>query len=415
VDVKDLLKRGSILIVLGTGGVGKTTVTAALGIAGAERNLDTALITVDPARRLRDALGLKRLGGRPTRLSRGHLAAGGLDPSLKLSAMMLDVKGAWDMMAERFAPDAATRRRILQNPFYERLTAEFAGAEAFAALQQLYDLHEGGGFELKIVDTPPAAHAFEFLEAPARFTRLLDSRAARWIFTPSLSAGRLAVKLASQAARFVVRELERFAGSRVLSSVSDFFAAASESIDAVVDQLRKTEVLMRSEAVRFVMVTTPEADRLVRARELIDEMRADGLSLSAIVVNRFLGERALRQAAGGAAGSGLEYLDEIRGLEGALADDIAQRNGTGAVMTHLVRHREETLNAVARVAEFARQIPPQVKLAVAPELGMDAMQDLGGLHRIARFLTSGIDIVEVLKNGVDRGSATRRSRRVVQR
>jgi len=415
VGVKDLLKKGSILIVLGTGGVGKTTVTAALGIAAAERNLDTALITVDPARRLRDALGLKRLGGRPIRLSRGQLAAGGLDPALKLSAMMLDVKGVWDMMAQRFAPDAATRRRILQNPFYERLTAEFAGAEAFAALQQLYDLHETGGFELKIVDTPPAAHAFEFLEAPARFTRLLDSRAARWIFTPSLSAGRLAVKVASQAARFVVRELERFAGGRVLSSVSDFFAAASESVDAVVDQLRKTEVLMRSDAVRFVMVTTPEADRLVRARELIEEMKADGLSLSAIVINRFLGERSLRQAARGSAGSGLEYLDEIRSLESALADDIANRNGTGAVMAHLVRHREQTRDAVVRVAEFASQIPPQVKLAVAPELGMEAMQDLRGLHRIAGLMTSGIDIVRVLENTVSGGSVTRRSRRAVPR
>jgi anion-transporting ArsA/GET3 family ATPase len=413
--VKDLLKKGSIVIVLGTGGVGKTTVTAALGIAGAERNLDTALITVDPARRLRDALGLKRLGGRPTRLSRGHLAAGGLNSALKLSAMMLDVKGVWDMMAERFAPDTATRRRILQNPFYERLTAEFAGAEAFAALQQLYDLHETGGFELKVVDTPPAAHAFEFLEAPARFTRLLDSRAARWIFTPSLSAGRLAVKLASQAARFVVRELERFAGGRVLSSVSDFFAAASESVDAVVDQLRKTEVLMRSDAVRFVMVTTPEADRLVQARELIDEMKADGLVLSAIVINRFLGERSLRHAARDSAGSALEYLDEIRSLESALAGDIARGNGTGAVMTHLVRHREQTLNAVARVAEFARHIPPQVTLAVAPELGMDAMQDLGGLHRIAEFLTSGIDIGQVLQKRVSGGSVTRQPRRAVHR
>jgi anion-transporting ArsA/GET3 family ATPase len=413
--VKDLLKKGSILIVLGTGGVGKTTVTAALGIAAAERNLDTALITVDPARRLRDALGLKRLGGRPSRLSRGHLAAGGLNPALKLSAMMLDVKGAWDMMAERFAPDAATRRRILQNPFYERLTKEFAGAEAFAALQQLYDLHETGGFELKIVDTPPAAHAFEFLEAPARFTHLLDSRAARWIFTPSLSAGRLAVKLASQTARFVVRELERFAGGRVLSSVSDFFAAASESVDAVVDQLRKTEVLMRSDAVRFVMVTTPEADRLIQARELIDEMRADGLSLSAIVINRFLGERSLRQAARESGGSTLEYLDEIRSLEGELADDIAKGNGTGAVMSHLVRHREQTLDAIVRVGEFASQVPPQVKIAVAPELGLEAMHDLGGLHRIAGFIMSGIDIVEVLEKAVSRRSGTRRPRRAVQR
>lgn len=413
--VNDLLKKGSILIVLGTGGVGKTTVTAALGIAGAEQNLDTALITVDPARRLRDALGLKRLGGRPSRLSRGHLAAGGLNPALKLSAMMLDVKGAWDMMAERFAPDPATRRRILQNPFYQRLTAEFAGAEAFAALQQLYDLHEAGGFELKVVDTPPATHAFEFLEAPARFTRLLDSRAARWIFTPSLSAGRLAVKLASQAARFVVRELERFAGRRALSSVSDFFAAASESVDAVVDQLRKTEALMRSDAVRFVMVTTPEADRLIQARELIEEMKADGLSLSAIVINRFLGERSLRQAAGDPGGPGLEYLDEIRDLESHLADDMAKGNGIGAVMRHLVHHRAQALDAILRVGEFAGQIPPHITIAVAPELGMQAMHDLGGLHRIAGFITSGINIGEVLEKAAARGSATRRSRRAIQR
>jgi hypothetical protein len=133
------------------------------------------------------------------------------------------------------------------------------------------------------------------------------------------------------------------------------------------------------------------------------------------VINRFLGERSLRQAARGSAGSALEYLDEIRSLESELADDIAKGTGTGAVMTQLVRHRELTLDAVVRVAEFASHIPPQVKLAVAPELGMEAMHDLGGLHRIAGFMTSGIDIVEVLENAVSGGSVTRRSRRAVQR
>jgi len=403
--VKDLLTKGSIVIVLGTGGVGKTTVTAALGIAGAAENLDTALITVDPARRLRDALGLKRLGGRPTRLSRAHLASAGLAPSLRLSAMMLDVKGAWDMMAERFAPDAATRKRILENPFYERLTAEFAGAEAFAALQQLYDLHETGGFDLKIVDTPPAAHAFEFLEAPARFTRLLDSRAARWIFTPSLSAGRIAVRLASQAARFVVHELERFAGGRVLTSVSDFFAAAAESVDAVVDQLRKTEALMRSDAVRFVMVTTPDADRLAQARELIREMKADGLALSAIVINRFLTERSLRDATRDSAA--FEYLDDIEALEREMTGDT----GPARVVKSLARHRTATLDAIARVAEFARDLPPGVELAVAPELGVEGMHDLAALKRIAEFIMNGIDVASILEMVNSRTAHRPRARR----
>jgi hypothetical protein len=123
----------------------------------------------------------------------------------------------------------------------------------------------------------------------------------------------------------------------------------------------------------------------------------------------------LREAARGSAGSALDYLDEIRSLEGELVDDIAKGNGTGAVMRHLVRHREQTRNAIVRVAEFASQIPPQVKLVVAPELGMEAMHDLGGLHRIAGFMTSGIDIVEVLENAVSGGSVTRRSRRAVWR
>src|SRR5208337_5060331 len=110
-------------------------------------NLNTAVITVDPSERLRDALGLPRLGGQPTRIGARQLAQAGLDSRLQLSAMMLDVTGAWDSIVERFVADPATRRRIFGNPFYKSLTAEFAGAEAFAALQQLYDLHQTGAFE----------------------------------------------------------------------------------------------------------------------------------------------------------------------------------------------------------------------------------------------------------------------------
>jgi len=406
--LKTLLTKGSIPILLGTGGVGKTTIAAALGLAGAQANFDAVVITVDPTRRLRDALGLERLGGDPTRIGPRQLREANLNPNLKLSAMMLDVKGAWDAVVERFVADAATRRRIFDNPFYQSLTREFAGSEAFAALQQLYELHQAGAFELEVVDTPPASHSFEFLQAPARVIRLLDSRTARWLFTPSLSAGRIAMKLASEAARFVVRELERVAGQSVLSTISDFFAAMAESMDAIVDRLHKTEALLHSPAVRFVLVTTAERDRLRQARELIDEMDSEGLKLAAIVVNRFLDERTWHAVADSSRDSGagplanLEEISDLRNTVGSSRSsrERSQNDGAGTSLAKLIdyfeEYRHQTLDEIKRVADFARELPAGVRLAIAPKIEAGVL-DLAALARVAEYVTSGVTILKPLE------------------
>lgn len=382
--MKHLLRKGSIVILLGTGGVGKTTTAAALGLAAASLRHNTAVITVDPARRLRDALGLSRLGGTPTHISGEALSAAGLDPALELSAMQLDVKGAWDTMVERFTKNPATRRRILDNPFYRSLTEEYAGSEAYAALQQLYDLHQSGAFETEIVDTPPAAHAFEFLQAPARLIRLLDSRSARWLFTPSLSAGRIAMKLASQAARFVVRELERFAGGNVLSTITDFFEAASEAVDAMVDRLHKTEALLRSPSVHFVLVTTAEEDRLRRAELLISDMQEQGLSLGAIIINRFLDEDTWKEL-GQHASRQPAMIGSIRRLRASMHREIEHAHGVGAVVDFLEEYAERTIGDIVRIEKFARELPAQVSLAIAPEIEV-GVRDLAALRKIADYL-----------------------------
>jgi anion-transporting ArsA/GET3 family ATPase len=403
--LKELLTKGSIPILLGTGGVGKTTIAAALALAGASANLNTAVITVDPSERLRDALGLARLGGQPTRIGARQLVAAGLDTHLQLSAMMLDVTGAWDAIVERFVTDPAARRRVFDNPFYKSLTAEFAGSEAFAALQQLYDLHQTGAFELEVVDTPPASHSFEFLQTPARLIRLLDSRTARWLFTPSLSAGRIAMKVASEAARFVVREIERFAGGNVLSTITDFFAAMAEGMDAIVDRLQKTEALLHSPAVKFVMVTTAEPDRILQARELVAQMDAEGLKLSAIVINRFLDERTFQEtarlarehsAAAGSVERPLSYLAEISELRSSMAKDSAGSNGFGRLVHYFEEYRERTLGEIERVAAFARELPKGVKLAITPEIEA-GVRDLAALSRVAQYVTSGTAILKRLE------------------
>ena len=401
--MKDLLTKGSIPILLGTGGVGKTTIAAALALAGATANLNTAVITVDPAKRLRDALGLDRLGGEPTRIGARQLAAAGLDSRLRLSAMQLDVTGEWDAIVERFVSDPATRRRVFDNPFYKSLTAEFAGSEAFAALQRLYDLHQTRAFELEVVDTPPASHSFEFLQTPARMIRLLDSRTARWLFTPSLSAGRIAMKVASEAARFVVRELERYAGRNVLSTITDFFAAMAESMDAIIDRLHKTEALLHSPAVKFVMVTTAEPDRIRQARELLEQMDAEGLKLAAIVINRFLDERTW-SALADSVGSPLSHLAEISELRRSIARDGAAADGPGRLVHHFEEYRDRTLDEIERVAAFARELPSGVKLAIAPEIEAGVL-DLAALSRVAKYVTSGSAILKPLQKAA-RAAAT---------
>jgi len=383
--VKHLLNKGSIAILLGAGGVGKTTIAAALGIAAAQDGLDTAVITVDPAKRLRDALGLARLGSGPTRIGRRRLLAGGLDPALKLSALVLDVKGAWDALVERFAATPAARRRILENPFYQSLAADFAGSDAFAALQQLYDLHQSAAFDFMVVDTPPAAHAFEFLNAPARFKRLLDVPAARWLFAPGTSAGRLAARLASRAARFVVRELERFAGARVLSTIAEFFAAAAETVEAVVDRLRKTESLLRSRAVRFVLVTTAQEQRLRQARELIAEMARDGLQLSAVVINRFTDEWTWEDLCGDPGAGTSLLLDEIPVLRNRIARGGQRQRGVMALARYLGEYRDRTLDDIERVRRFAKELPSHIRIAIAPEIA-PGVTDLHSIAEIANLI-----------------------------
>jgi anion-transporting ArsA/GET3 family ATPase len=382
--VKELLKQGSTIILLGPGGVGKTTVTAALGIAAAREGLDTGMITVDPARRLRDALGLERLTAQPTRIDARRFAAAGLEPRLKLSAMVLDVKGAWDGLVARFVETPAARERILKNPFYRSLTEQFAGAEAYAALEQLYDLHCAARFDFQIVDTPPAAHAFEFIQAPAHLISLLDSRAARWLFMPYATANKSVLGLANRAARFVVGQLEQFAGMRTLTSNSEFFGAAAAAADSIVDRFREVDAMLRSPNVHFVLVTTTEEDRLREAHALVSQMETEGLRLGAIVLNRMLDERTF-DALLAAPRQMPTALGGIPTLRDALKRDGLPDPRLDSIVRFFEDYGANQRSEIERAARFARELPEHVELAIAPEINI-GVRDLGALAKVSSIL-----------------------------
>jgi len=375
----ELLQRDCVVMTLGPGGVGKTTIAAALGVAAARAHLTTALITVDPAPRLRDALGLANLGGKPTYLGHQRLRAAGLDHKLRLAAMMLDVSAAWDELIVRFATPPA-RERILNNRFYRQLTEQFAGAETYAALATLYDLHDSKEFEALIVDTPPAADAFDFLRAPARLSRLLDLRAARWLFTPPMSASRLAMGVISRAARFVLRELEHFAGAGALAAVSDFFVAAQRTLEQITEQMHKTEALLHSGAVSFVLVTTAEEERLRQTRQLIDEMKAEGLVPAALVINRFGDARLWEHLMSEHGAPMAPWLEAISSLRAALASSLARAPGLEALVRALESYRLARHGELERVARWAHHLPPSLPVVAVPEI----WPEVRGLRQVAR-------------------------------
>ena len=273
-------------------------------------------------------------------------------------------------------------------------------------------MHQTGAFELEVVDTPPASHSFEFLQTPARMIRLLDSRTARWLFTPSLSIGRIAMRVANETARFVVREIERFAGGNVLSTITDFFAAMAESMDGIIDRLQKTEALLHSPAVKFVMVTTAEPDRMRQARELLAQMEAEGLKLSAIVINRFLDEHTWRAACAiRPRVRPLSHLAEISELRKSIARDGGEANGLGRLIKHFEEYRERTIGEIDRVAAFSRDLPKGVSMAIAPEIEA-GVRDLAALSRVAGYVMSGTAILKPLEHAAREWPPRKKSNRL---
>lgn len=376
-----LFKPGSIVIVLGPGGVGKTTIAAALGLATARTGLPTAVLTVDPARRLRDALGLARLDGRLRQLDARRLRAAGFDPQTQFSAGTLDVKATWDGMVERLVPTVEARRQIFENSFYRNLTQHFAGAESYAALEQLRVMHDAGRSVIEVIDTPPATHAFDFIEAPEHLGRLLDSRSARWLFNWTNSAMANPAAIGGRMARMIVAQLEEFAGARPVSTIAEFFGAAAEAIEAIRARMLEATALLHSPAVSFLLVTTPEHDRLREVDAIARRLKAEKLRLAAVVINRIADERTL-QALVDQPGCLPVHLREIRDLGAISASDRIR-----SVTRFLEDYGAAQGDSIIRAARFARELPSRVEVIAVPGLS-GSISDLRGLATMADWLTT---------------------------
>lgn len=280
--VAPLLKGRRLVFFVGEGGVGKTSCAAALALAFAARGKSVAVLTIDPAPRLGDALGLETIDAEWRNV--GHAAitrSGG-----RLAASRLDTKSVFDRLVTRFAPSPGAARRILDNPIYVSVSGQLSGADSYMAFQQLHDLLGSNDFDLFVVDTPPALHADEILGAPARLARLLETGAVAVVADPALAVARAGSKVAAYTIRLLLKALERVTGSTLRSDLADFAAGFHDVVASLSERATEVTEILRSSETLVVEVVRPDAYSIAATRSLRSSLEAAGLTVGFTLVNR---------------------------------------------------------------------------------------------------------------------------------
>ncbi|MCD6498643.1 MAG: ArsA family ATPase [Deltaproteobacteria bacterium] len=281
------LDRSKVLLCLGPGGVGKTTCSAALALKAAARGRRTLVCTVDPARRLATSLGLDSLPDHPVRLPRAELEAAGLAADLPIDAMMLQVESTLNRALAQETKDVGAREAILHNRFYQALVSDLEGTQIYAALAELLELQRNGKWDLIVVDTPPTAHARDILRAPSAMARAVSSPVVRWLSSENF-AGRTGLAFLRLGRNAILKRMAAIVGGAFLEDLSEFVGLLSSLLPTLKNRAEEAETLLMAPSTSYVLVTGASADRIDETGVLLDDLKARGLSVSAVVANRLL-------------------------------------------------------------------------------------------------------------------------------
>lgn len=362
-DLVALLAAKEMVLVCGSGGVGKTTTAAAMGVAAAINTKGRVLVlTIDPARRLADALGIGALGNEATRVPDDAFADAGVEPRGELWAAMLDTKAGWDELIRRHAPDAKVRDSVLANPLYQNITSRFVHSHDYLAMERLHELHTSGEYDLIIVDTPPSRNAIAFLDAPGRMKEFFGSTLLKWLTVPYRS------RLFTMASKPFYQVADRVLGSRFLQDIAEFFILFQAMERGFVRHATEVEKILSDPRTTFVVVSTLEAAPTHEATYLARALRRRDLHLGAIIANRVLPKSFTTKSANQAARKLVKRSDEW-----AEALDIdADTDEVARVLAEMGRRFDDVAVVAKRETERSSELSSMSSLVVSvPVLDRD--------------------------------------------
>ena len=368
------------IVCCGAGGVGKTTTSAAIAVRAAEQGRRVAVLTIDPAKRLAQAIGLDHLDNEPASVSTINTAAGG-----SLDAMMLDMKRTFDEVVIRHAAPEKVQQ-ILDNPFYQAVSSSFAGTQEYMAMERLGQLmaevddHGAHRWDLIVVDTPPSRSALDFLDAPQRLGTFLDGRFIRLMTAPARAGGRAYLKVMSVGISSVTAVMSKILGAQLLTDAQTFVAALETMFGGFRERADQTYALLKDTATRFVVVATPDRDALREAAFFVERLEQDGMPLAGLVVNR-VQMTYVPSVNASRARNAAESVAELPNRSGAWRPkDTAALLELHAEVTELgVKHAE--------AIERFRVVHPRVAIAQVAAAGHD-VNDIAELREIGAELSA---------------------------
>jgi anion-transporting ArsA/GET3 family ATPase len=366
-SVDEILEQKGVCICAGSGGVGKTTTSAAIAAGMAARGARVCVLTIDPAKRLADSLGLEELGNEARRVDPALFEQQGIEMEGELWAMMLDAKATFDELVRRHAPDEESRERVLQNRIYQQISNALAGSQEYMAMEKLFELHSEGRFDLLVLDTPPSRDALDFLDAPRRLTQFIEGRSLRIFMKPS----GFAAKVAGRGASMVISVLKRIVGFDLLSELSEFFTAMSGMVDGFQERAKRVNELLAHADTTFIVVCGPQGEPISEAVYFHRKLVEAELPFGGVIVNK------------------VHYPSEhLRGdgqdLRGALTTTLGDDDLASRVAENFADYQALATRDSRNIDHLAAELRTSTVIRV-PYLDED-VHDLAGLAEINRYL-----------------------------